>query len=144
MASRVLLTSLRSSRPTLAAPRGMPALRGLQTSVRPAGGAVAHHDHDPLHHQLEEPSGYLFGRTREDAKRWHWWEPMWYFGFCGGLVAVFTIQYWNPKDNVMVEATKEAHRRLAERGEKFGWPLPADYSPYSAINQRLAGHPETK
>lgn len=25
-------------------------------------------------------------------------------------------------------ARLEAHKRLAERGEKFGWPLPADYA----------------
>ncbi|TPX36986.1 hypothetical protein SmJEL517_g00883 [Synchytrium microbalum] len=81
------------------------------------GAAVDDHHHDDHHHAVagEEPSGYLFGETPAQAKKWYWWEPMWYFGYLLPM-------------GVCDAAKIEAHRRLAARGETFGWPLPPSYS----------------
>ncbi|KAJ3174288.1 hypothetical protein HDU88_000256 [Geranomyces variabilis] len=74
-----------------------------------------------------EPSGYFLGRP--NAKRdWYWWEPLWYFGYYGTFIAFFTVQAFSPKQSITEQSKVEAHRRMSERGETFGWPFPADYS----------------
>ncbi|KAI8817393.1 uncharacterized protein EV422DRAFT_570734 [Fimicolochytrium jonesii] len=89
-------------------------------SVRNGGGG-----HGP---RGQEPSGYFLGRPGGQKHTWYWWEPMWYFGYYGAFATFFVFQIYSPKVSVTDAAKLEAHRRMAARGETFGWPFPADYS----------------
>lgn len=66
------------------------------------------------------------------AKRpWYWWEPLWYGGFYGSIALYLVFHAYSPKQNYEERTKLEAHRRLVERGEKFEYPLPPNYSPLS-------------
>ncbi len=46
-----------------------------------------------------------------------------------GTIAVFLLfEAFSPKLGPAANARVEAHKRLKEKGEDFGWPLPADYA----------------
>ncbi|KAJ3189806.1 hypothetical protein HDU85_000090 [Gaertneriomyces sp. JEL0708] len=80
-----------------------------------------------------EPSGYFLGRPAGEKRNWYWWEPLWYFGFYGSFAAFFAFNAFSPRQTPTETAKLEAHRRLAERGETFGWPFPADYGLVKAV-----------
>ncbi|KAI9100458.1 hypothetical protein DFS34DRAFT_614656 [Phlyctochytrium arcticum] len=90
-----------------------------KTPVRFGGGG-----HGPRGY---EPGGYFLGQPRGSKRAFYWWEPLWYFGYYGMLVSFGVAYAFSPRQSPMEAATVEAHRRLAERGETFGWPFPADY-----------------
>ncbi|KAJ3089702.1 hypothetical protein HK102_005716 [Quaeritorhiza haematococci] len=78
-----------------------------------------------------EPGGYLFGRPPLKAgekRQRYWWEGLWYYGYYGSFIVFFTFEYFSPKTTLSHASKVEAHKRLAERGETFGWPFPPDYA----------------
>ncbi|WFD42680.1 hypothetical protein MPSI1_001328 [Malassezia psittaci] len=112
------VSTLRSLRTV--APR--PASLGVQR--RYAGGQPSYN----------EPSGYLFGekppadgQKREKAA----WEPIWYWGFYGGMAAFAVLLYYKPDKSARQWATPEAEKRLDESG------LPWRYKP--SVN---SGYPD--
>ncbi|TPX63272.1 hypothetical protein SpCBS45565_g06709 [Spizellomyces sp. 'palustris'] len=94
--------------------------RAVLVSVRRGHG----HAHAP---RGFEPSGYFLGRPNGTKRDWYWWEPLWYFGYYGTFATFFIFQAFSTRPTPTEAAKLEAHRRLAERGETFGWPFPADY-----------------
>ncbi|KAJ3415508.1 hypothetical protein HDV05_004710 [Chytridiales sp. JEL 0842] len=58
------------------------------------------------------------------SNSWHWWEPLWYFGYIGSFATFFIFQYYSPKKSPQEIAREEAHSRLQQRGESFQYPLP--------------------
>ncbi|KAJ1548091.1 hypothetical protein HK096_005340 [Nowakowskiella sp. JEL0078] len=58
----------------------------------------------------------------------YWWENLWYYGYYGSFVAFIIASFYDPRETPTQAAKLEAHKRLAERGETFGWPLPPDYA----------------
>lgn len=65
-----------------------------------------------------------------------YWEPVWYIGYYG-MFATFIIGYFCFYDRTSIEdrARVEAHRRMALKGEKFGWPLPPDYALVEVVKE---------
>lgn len=58
-----------------------------------------------------------------------YWEPVWYIGYygtIGGLLVGYF--FFHDRSSIEDRARLEAHKRMALKGEKFGWPLPPDYA----------------
>jgi len=55
---------------------------------------------------------------------------------CKSQVAKKPVSTSNAVVTKIQEARIEAHKRLAERGETFGWPLPAGYRVYAPGEER--------
>ncbi|EGF80138.1 hypothetical protein BATDEDRAFT_24920 [Batrachochytrium dendrobatidis JAM81] len=102
------------------------------TSTTHGGHAIAkhdHHDHHDDHHghheQFNEPGGPLFGHKATEQ-------------FSSVFQAINALVYiaWQSKLSIrltdifipMEVARVEAIRRMAERGEKFDYPLPPHYT----------------
>ncbi|RHZ47947.1 hypothetical protein Glove_564g26 [Diversispora epigaea] len=79
------------------------------------------------HHAPEwnEPSGNLFGekppppgkkRVKEE------WENIWVYGMGGCFLLATVIAIYKPDTSVQTWATKEAEKRLAERGVSLDYP----------------------
>ncbi|KAK5666631.1 hypothetical protein BDV3_006081 [Batrachochytrium dendrobatidis] len=103
------------------------------TSTTHGGHAIAkhdHHDHHDDHHghheQFNEPGGPLFGHKK--GRRLYWWEPSIYMGIYGSIALFALACYIRPRVSPMEVARVEAIRRMAERGEKFDYPLPPHYT----------------
>ncbi|KAJ3037830.1 hypothetical protein HDV00_001332 [Rhizophlyctis rosea] len=73
-----------------------------------------------------QPAGYLFGEPG-GRRKWYWWEPAWYFMFYPSIAIWLVFMYYTPHKSPAQKARIEAHRRLEERGEDFGWPFPPNY-----------------
>ncbi|CAB4384874.1 unnamed protein product [Rhizophagus irregularis] len=87
-----------------------------QVQLRRASG------HEP---QYNEPGGYLFGerplppgqkRVKED------WENIWIYGMGGSLLLGTIIAIYKPDTSIQSWATREAKKRLEERGENLTYP----------------------
>ncbi|KAJ3053147.1 hypothetical protein HK097_004949 [Rhizophlyctis rosea] len=83
-----------------------------------------------------EPAGYAFGETPAQRRKWYSWEAPWYIGMYGGTLVWLIAMYYSPNLSPKQAAKIEAHKRLAERGETFGWPLPANYRVYAPGEER--------
>ncbi|WFD02868.1 hypothetical protein MOBT1_001555 [Malassezia obtusa] len=70
--------------------------------------------------------GYLFGEKPPapgEKRQKAAWEPIWYWGFYGGMAAFAVLLYYKPDKSVRQWATPEAEKRLDESG------LPWRYKP---------------
>ena len=52
---------------------------------------------------------------------------MWYFGYYGSFFVFATALYFSPNKSLDDYTKEEAQKRMAARGETFGWPFPPDY-----------------
>ncbi|KAJ3226849.1 hypothetical protein HK099_003961 [Clydaea vesicula] len=83
------------------------------------------------HAEGYEPGGYIFGRPPlkpGEKRKKYFWETMWYYGYYGPFIIFFLAEYYSPKHSIVEEAKIEAQKRMAMRGETFGWPFPANYA----------------
>ncbi|KAJ1651757.1 hypothetical protein IWQ61_007758 [Dispira simplex] len=75
--------------------------------------------------EYNRPSGWLFGEKPlkpGQKRKWEPWEPIWYFGYWGGMFLFGVALYYKPDTSIQTWALNEAERRLKERGENFDYP----------------------
>ncbi|KAJ3398681.1 hypothetical protein CcCBS67573_g10631 [Chytriomyces confervae] len=94
------------------------------TAVR-FGSSHSDHHHE---HFGGEPTGYFLGAPGKDGKKGkYFWEPVWVWGYLGGTAVFLAAYAYSPNKTVTQVAKIEAHKRLAESGENFGWPFPPGF-----------------
>ncbi|KAI9202904.1 uncharacterized protein BJ171DRAFT_512565 [Polychytrium aggregatum] len=98
-------------------------------ATSPLNGHHKDEHHDDHHHEPEgyEPTGYFLGRAPNDRTRYAW-EPVWYYGYYGSIVAFVIAYIYMDKPTLHEQSKLEAHKRLVERGESLDWPLPPSYA----------------
>ncbi|KAI9342383.1 hypothetical protein BDR26DRAFT_859731 [Obelidium mucronatum] len=86
---------------------------------------AASHAHDDHHHHEGggEPAGYFLADPGNKKVK-YFWEPVFVWGYLGGTALFLTAYAFSPNKSPSQVAKIEAHKRIAESGETFGWPLP--------------------
>ncbi|KAJ3022329.1 UNVERIFIED_CONTAM: hypothetical protein HDU68_009197 [Siphonaria sp. JEL0065] len=97
--------------------------RQLTGSVASRASGHGHDDHHD--HHGGEPSGYFLADPA-NKKTKYFWEPVFVWGYLGGTAVFLTAYAFSPNKSPSQVAKIEAHKRLSESGEAFGWPLPPD------------------
>ncbi|KAI8928241.1 hypothetical protein BC831DRAFT_449058 [Entophlyctis helioformis] len=57
----------------------------------------------------------------------YFWEPVWYIGMYGSLATWLVFEYFTPRKSPSEWAREQAIKRLEQRGDEFGYPLPPHY-----------------